>query len=53
MADENSTGNNLIWAITMIIVVAIIAAALYFLVLRTDVGSKDTKVDVNVTAPSR
>lgn len=53
MSEENSTGNNLIWAITMIIVVAIIAAALYFLVLKTDVKSKDTKIDVNISAPTR
>ena len=30
MADENGTGNNLIWAIAMIIIVAIIAGALYY-----------------------
>jgi hypothetical protein len=30
MAEENSTGNNLIWAITTLIVVAIIAGVLYY-----------------------
>lgn len=53
MSEENSTGNNLIWAITMIIVVAIIGAALYFLVLKTDVAPKDTKINVDVSAPAR
>jgi uncharacterized protein YpmB len=53
MADENSTGNNLIWAITMIIIVAIIGAALYFLVLKTDMAPKESKVDVEISAPSR
>lgn len=53
MSDENSTGNNLIWAITMIIVVAIIGAAIYFLVLKTDMKPKDTKIDVDVSVPAR
>ena len=52
MADENSTGNNLIWAITMLIVVAIIAGTLYFVVMKTDSGS-DKKVDIDVSVPSR
>ena len=30
MSEENATGNNLIWAITVLIVVAIIAGALYY-----------------------
>ncbi len=45
MEGENSTGNNLIWAVTMIIIVAIIAGAIYFVVLKGD--KKDTK-DINV-----
>ncbi len=53
MSEENSTGNNLIWAITMIIVVAIIGGAIYFLALRTDMKPKDTKIDVDVTVPAR
>lgn len=52
MADENSTGNNLIWAITMLIVVAIIAGTLYFVVLKTDTAT-DKKVDVDISVPSR
>lgn len=50
---EESTGNNLIWAITTIIVVAVIAAALYFVVLRADAPAKKTEVDVQISAPSR
>ena len=30
MSEENNTGNNLIWAITTLIIVAIIAGALYY-----------------------
>lgn len=53
MAEENSTGNNLIWAITTIIVVAVIAAALYFVVLRADSPAKTTDVDVDIKAPAQ
>lgn len=53
MSEENSTGNNLIWAITMIVVVAIIGGAIYFLALKTDMKPKDTKIDVDVTVPAR
>jgi hypothetical protein len=49
MAEENSTGNNLIWAITTLIIVAIIAGAFYFLVLE---GNKSKDVDVEIKVPS-
>ena len=52
MGEENSTGNNLIWAITTIIIVAVIAAALYFVVLRADSPAKKTDVDVEINAPA-
>lgn len=52
MSEENSTGNNLIWAITTIIVVAVIGAALYFVVLRADSPAKKTDVDVEIKAPA-
>lgn len=51
MAEENSTGNNLIWAITTIIVIAVIAGALYFVVLRTD-SPKKSDIDVEIKAPA-
>ena len=52
MADENGTGNNFIWAVALIIIVAIIAGALYFTVLKTDnKGGSDTEIKINV--PSR
>lgn len=51
MADENSTGNNLIWAITLIIVVAVIAGALYYSGFLG--GTKKEKIDVEISAPSR
>lgn len=50
MSEENSTGTNLIWAITMIIIVAIIAGALYYTVLRTGNDKKDIDIKVDVPA---
>lgn len=51
MSEENSTGNNLIWAITTIIIVALIAGALYYSGFLG--GTKRQKVDVEITAPAR
>jgi hypothetical protein len=53
MSEENNTGNNLIWALTTIIVVAIVAGVLYFTVLKADSGTKKEKIDINISAPSR
>lgn len=46
MEGENSTGNNLIWAITTLIIVAVIAGALYYSGFLSG-NRKDTK-DVNI-----
>ncbi len=48
MSEENNTGNNLIWAIATIIIVAIIAGALYFTVLQ---GNKTQNKTINVEIP--
>jgi hypothetical protein len=50
MSEENGTGNNLIWAITTIIIVAIIAGALYYSGFLS--GNRRQKVDVEITAPN-
>ncbi|MCD9187803.1 MAG: hypothetical protein LUM44_15385 [Pyrinomonadaceae bacterium] len=50
MSEENSTGSNLIWAIAMIIIVAIIAGALYYSGFLG--GTKKEKIDINISAPS-
>lgn len=50
MAEENGTGSNVIWAITTIIIVAIIAGALYYSGFLG--GTKKEKIDINVSAPS-
>lgn len=50
MAEENGTGSNLIWAITTIIIVAIIAGALYYSGFLG--GTKKEQIDVNVDIPA-
>jgi hypothetical protein len=50
MADENGTGSNVIWAIATIIIVAIIAGALYYSGFLG--GTKKEKIDINVSAPA-
>lgn len=52
MSEENSTGNNLIWAVTLIIVVALIAGALYYSGFLGG-AKKAQKIDVEVSAPAR
>jgi hypothetical protein len=50
MSGDNSTGNNMIWAITLLLIVAIIAGAVYYSGLLG--GAKKEKIDINVSAPS-
>ncbi|HKP68997.1 MAG TPA: hypothetical protein VJV05_06915 [Pyrinomonadaceae bacterium] len=51
--EENSTGNNLIWAVTLIIVVALIAGALYYSGFLGGVKKQTQKIDVEVSTPAR
>ena len=53
MSEENSTGNNLIWAVTLIIVVALIAGALYYSGFLGGTKRATQKIDVEVSTPSR
>ena len=54
MADDNSTGTNMIWAVAMIIIVAMIAGALYYNGALSGRRTNPTqKIDVEVSAPSR
>lgn len=55
MVEENGTGtaSNAIWAVAMIIIVALIAGVLYFTVLKSGGTSPTKKVDVDVTIPAR
>lgn len=53
MSEENGTGSNAVWAIALIIVVAIIGAVVYYSgVLKTS-PNKKSDVDINITAPAR
>lgn len=51
MSEENETGSNLIWALTTIIVVAMIVGALYYSGFLS--GKKKQEIDVQITAPAR
>ena len=51
MNEENNTGSNAVWAIALIIIVAIIAGLVYYSgILKT--GPKKSAIDINVTAPA-
>ena len=51
MADDNSTGNNLIWAVTLIIIVAVIIGGLYYSGFLS--GKQKHDIDVDISAPAR
>jgi len=51
MAEDENTGSNFIWAITTIIVVAMIVGAIYYSGVLG--GSKKHEVDINISGPSR
>ncbi len=51
MSEENGTGNNLVWAVTTIIIVALIAGALYYSGFLSGAPRKQN-VDVEVKVPS-
>lgn len=53
MSEENSTGNNLIWAVTLIIVVTLIAGALYYSGFLGGAKRQTQNIDVEVSTPSR
>ena len=53
MSEENNTGNNLIWAITTLIIVAIIAGALYYSGFLGGTKKTTDEIKINVAAPSR
>jgi hypothetical protein len=50
MAEDNSTGSNAIWAVAMIIIVAMIAGAVYYSGMLS--GTKKHDVDVEVKVPT-
>ncbi len=50
MAEGEGAGTNMIWAITLIIIVAIIAGALYYGGILS--GNTKKEVDINIDAPA-
>ncbi len=51
MNEENGTGSNAVWAIALVIIVAIIAGLVYYSgILKT--GPQKKEIDINVTVPS-
>jgi hypothetical protein len=50
-----STGSNAIWAVAMIIIVAILAGAVYYsgILKRSPVGTGSDKINVDVSVPAR
>ncbi len=51
MADQEGTGSNAVWAVALIIIVAIIAGVVYYSGILKSSPKKE--VDINVTAPAR
>ncbi len=51
MTEENNTGSNVVWALTTIIVVAMIVGALYYSGFLT--GTKKQEVDVEIKVPTQ
>lgn len=53
MSEENSTGSNLIWAVTLIIIVAMLAGAVYYSGILTGKSKQEIDVDIKVPTASR
>lgn len=51
MEEGEGTGSNAVWAIALIIIVAIIAGLLYYSGVLT--GSSKKEIDVDISVPSR
>ncbi len=52
MAEEEGTASNAIWAVALIIIVAMIVGVVYYSGILTG-GSSKKEVDINISAPSR
>ncbi|HUF04268.1 MAG TPA: hypothetical protein VMM38_08845 [Aridibacter sp.] len=49
--ERNSVGMNMIWAITILLIVAMIAGVVYYSGFLSNVGG-DKEIDVNVSVPA-
>ncbi|HBE81438.1 MAG: hypothetical protein JNK51_13695 [Blastocatellia bacterium] len=52
MAEENGTGSNAVWAIALVVVVAIIAGVVYYSGVLRSKPAKERDIDINVTVPA-
>jgi hypothetical protein len=52
MADGEGTASNAIWAVALIIIVALIVGVVYYSGVLTK-GSNKKEVDINISAPNR
>jgi hypothetical protein len=52
MSEENSTGSNAVWAIALVIIVAIIGGLIYYSGVLKSKPTK-TDIDVDVSVPAR
>lgn len=51
MSEENSTGSNMVWALALIVIVAIMAGTLYYGGFLNG-GTAKQEIDVDVKVPS-
>ncbi len=51
--DGNGTASNAIWAVAMIIIVALIAGAVYYSGILKGGGSDTKDIDIDVSVPGR
>lgn len=51
MSEETGTASNAIWAVALIIIVAMIVGLVYYSGILK--GSSKKEVDINITAPAR
>lgn len=53
MTEENNVGVNLIWALTTMIIIAIIAGAIFYSGVLKKSSVPDTDIDINIPAPAK
>lgn len=51
MSDGESTGSNMIWAVTLLIIVAVIVGTLYYSGILGGAKKTPDKIDINISAP--
>lgn len=52
MSEENTTGSNAVWAIALVIIVAIIGGLVYYSGVLKSSPAKKTDIDIDVSVPA-